>query len=300
MEAPGAPPDEADNRRAHSPRLRGNHLRRVFPASRRSAPHTAPPCPAAARQHAGLEPPGWDAPPAPVDLAAASGAPETPGGHPGDPQRRRSLLMSTQATEKLGAARLWQKGFHGERVRMAVFDTGVRADHPHFRHIVERTNWTNEETLDDGLGHGTFVAGTIAGTHQQCLGFAPEAEIYTFRVFTNAQARHVGRETLTLCCAPLHSLPLPTADRTCMRTHPPAASWPLHSQLLGQPSLNSTRPLLSPLPRSQVSYTSWFLDAFNYAIARGVHVLNLSIGGPDYLDHPFVEKARTGQDRGEF
>ena len=41
----------------------------------------------------------------------------------------------------------------------------------------------------------------------------------------------------------------------------------------------------------QVSYTSWFLDAFNYAIATEMNVVNLSIGGPDYLDQPFVEKA---------
>ena len=40
----------------------------------------------------------------------------------------------------------------------------------------------------------------------------------------------------------------------------------------------------------QVSYTSWFLDAFNYAMVVGVHVINLSIGGPDYLDKPFVDK----------
>lgn len=40
----------------------------------------------------------------------------------------------------------------------------------------------------------------------------------------------------------------------------------------------------------QVSYTSWFLDAFNYAIATNIDVLNLSIGGPDYLDLPFIEK----------
>jgi subtilisin family serine protease len=40
----------------------------------------------------------------------------------------------------------------------------------------------------------------------------------------------------------------------------------------------------------QVSYTSWFLDAFNYAIASKLHVINLSIGGPDFLDFPFVEK----------
>lgn len=39
-----------------------------------------------------------------------------------------------------------------------------------------------------------------------------------------------------------------------------------------------------------MSFTSWFLDAFNYAIASGMNIVNLSIGGPDWLDEPFVEK----------
>ena len=42
--------------------------------------------------------------------------------------------------------------------------------------------------------------------------------------------------------------------------------------------------------KKQISYTSWFLDAFNYAILRKVDVLNLSIGGPDFMDRPFVDK----------
>lgn len=50
--------------------------------------------------------------------------------------------------------------------------------------------------------------------------------------------------------------------------------------------------LLLALP-SQVSYTSWFLDAFNYAILKKIHVLNLSIGGPDFMDHPFVDKVKN-------
>jgi membrane-bound transcription factor site-1 protease len=29
----------------------------------------------------------------------------------------------------------------------------------------------------------------------------------------------------------------------------------------------------------QVSYTSWFLDAFNYAMATKMNIVNLSIGG---------------------
>lgn len=40
----------------------------------------------------------------------------------------------------------------------------------------------------------------------------------------------------------------------------------------------------------QVSYTSWFLDAFNYALHLDIDVLNLSVGGPDFADLPFVEK----------
>lgn len=40
----------------------------------------------------------------------------------------------------------------------------------------------------------------------------------------------------------------------------------------------------------QVSYTSWFLDAFDYALLKRVHVLNLSIGGPDFADRPFMRK----------
>ena len=51
----------------------------------------------------------------------------------------------------------------------------------------ERTNWTHEPTLEDGLGHGTFVAGVVASSDAACPGFAPEVDIYTFRVFTNDQ-----------------------------------------------------------------------------------------------------------------
>ncbi|KAL4572223.1 hypothetical protein LXL04_018993 [Taraxacum kok-saghyz] len=139
---------------------------------------------------------------------------------------RQLLSQKPQVTSLFGADALWSKGYTGANVKMAIFDTGIRSDHPHFRNIKERTNWTNEKSLNDHIGHGTFVAGVIASENEECLGFAPDAEIYAFRVFTDAQ----------------------------------------------------------------VSYTSWFLDAFNYAIATNMDVLNLSIGGPDNMDIPFVEK----------
>jgi membrane-bound transcription factor site-1 protease len=41
--------------------------------------------------------------------------------------------------------------------------------------------------------------------------------------------------------------------------------------------------------QNQISYTSWFLDAFNYAILKRINVLNLSIGGPDFMVRLFFE-----------
>lgn len=156
---------------------------------------------------------------------------------------RRSLRETAAATTpaappsvaaESGAPALWKQGYFGAGVRVGVFDTSVRADHPDIAHVDERSNWTHEPTLDDGLGHGSFVAGVVASggrdvLHRpstQCPGLAPLARIHTFRVFTN----------------------------------------------------------------DQVSFTSWFLDAFNYAVATKMHIVNLSIGGPDWLDAPFVDK----------
>lgn len=34
-----------------------------------------------------------------------------------------------------GAEDLWARGYTGAKVKMAIFDTGIRADHPHFRNI---------------------------------------------------------------------------------------------------------------------------------------------------------------------
>ena len=42
---------------------------------------------------------------------------------------------------------------------MAVFDTGLDAGSHDFGNVVEQINWTNEDSLTDGVGHGTHIAG---------------------------------------------------------------------------------------------------------------------------------------------
>ena len=44
----------------------------------------------------------------------------------------------------------------GDGVKVAIFDTGLPKNHPHFRKVMDRTNWTEEKTLDDGKKYCTL------------------------------------------------------------------------------------------------------------------------------------------------
>lgn len=103
--------------------------------------------------------------------------------------RRLMRAIPPQVTSALQANVLWSMGHTGKGVKVAIFDTGLAKNHPHFKRVKDRTNWTEEKSLDDGLGHGTFVAGVIASTSSDCLGFVPDADLYIFRVFTNNQVK---------------------------------------------------------------------------------------------------------------
>lgn len=100
------------------------------------------------------------------------------------PGTRRLHSSVFQVTDLFNTNVLWDKMYTGTGVRVAIFDTGLRPDHPHFKNVKGITNWTNEDSVEDGLGHGTFVAGVVA-SQSECLGFAPDADLFIYRVFTN-------------------------------------------------------------------------------------------------------------------
>jgi len=88
---------------------------------------------------------------------------------------------------------VWEKGFRGRDVVVAVIDTGVNYnhadlqgnmwEHPDFPQHGYNTYDDNHNTLDP-TGHGTHVAGTIAGNGASGFGtgVAPEASIMAMRV----------------------------------------------------------------------------------------------------------------------
>ena len=77
----------------------------------------------------------------------------------------------------------------GAGVHVAVIDTGIQTNHPDLKaNIVGGKNCSSGSSYNDGNGHGTHVAGTIAAVNNNSgvVGIAPEAKLWAVRVLNNA------------------------------------------------------------------------------------------------------------------
>jgi subtilisin family serine protease len=89
---------------------------------------------------------------------------------------------------QIGGPAAWQAGYTGRGVTVGILDTGVRADHPDLAgKVVEARDFTGTEpAANDDLGHGTHVAGIIAGTGAasggRYRGVAPDARLISGKV----------------------------------------------------------------------------------------------------------------------
>lgn len=72
-------------------------------------------------------------------------------------------------------------------VDVAIIDTGIDVDHPDLN-VVGGRNCSTGRSFDDGHGHGSHVAGTVAAKDDTTgvVGVAPGARLYAVRVLNNA------------------------------------------------------------------------------------------------------------------
>jgi serine protease AprX len=133
-----------------------------------------------------------------------------PGGHlpmmPGS-QSVSGDQVQTTYNQTLGVTPLWKFGVTGTGVGVAVIDTGIDGALPdfsaaggsHSRVIVSAVDNSHATSATDGYGHGTDVAGIIAGNGNnradtlrgQYVGVAPNANLVSIKVADEAGATTV-------------------------------------------------------------------------------------------------------------
>ncbi|MDQ2635619.1 MAG: S8 family serine peptidase, partial [Actinomycetota bacterium] len=110
------------------------------------------------------------------------------------------IVISTMAvtTQSTGASLLWQDarrrrnfgGLTGEGIGVAVLDSGIAPHADVAGRLLLSRDFTTEEGVADGYGHGTHIAGIIAGSGggsrstdgSQLVGMAPGATLLSLRV----------------------------------------------------------------------------------------------------------------------
>lgn len=86
------------------------------------------------------------------------------------------------------AVELWSLGT-GRGIRVGIVDTGVDLTHPDLAGNYKggRDFFNNDDDPQDGNGHGTHVAGTVAALDNDLgvVGVAPEAEIFALKILSD-------------------------------------------------------------------------------------------------------------------
>jgi len=88
---------------------------------------------------------------------------------------------------RVNASAAWAKGLDGSGIKVGIVDTGIDLTHPDLAgNIADSYNAIdNSLSANDDHGHGTHVAGTIAGMgvgDKGVYGVAPKARIYAAKV----------------------------------------------------------------------------------------------------------------------
>jgi subtilisin family serine protease len=102
----------------------------------------------------------------------------------------------SESVSLIGAPELWDAGYDGTGVEIAILDTGIDATHPNLDDldddpattdpkVIRAIDFTDDNTINDLDGHGTHCAGIAAGTEGTVSGFkgvAPGAHLWNVKV----------------------------------------------------------------------------------------------------------------------
>lgn len=102
--------------------------------------------------------------------------------------------LATVYPSAANAVPAWEKGVSGDDVTVAVVDSGINRRSDFRGRLVRGRNFSAERSVNDRNGHGTWVAGIIAGSDPKgrYVGIAPEADLLNVKVARRDGSAHVG------------------------------------------------------------------------------------------------------------
>jgi len=88
---------------------------------------------------------------------------------------KRMHMSLSESVPLIGAPELWDAGYNGSEIEIAILDTGIDETHPDLDDldddpsttdpkVIRAVDFTDDFTTDDLYGHGTHCAGIAAGT----------------------------------------------------------------------------------------------------------------------------------------
>jgi len=110
---------------------------------------------------------------------------------------RRMHMDLSESVPLIGAPKLWDAGYDGNGIKIAILDTGIDDTHPDLDDldddqstvdpkVIEKIDFTDDLTTEDLFGHGTHCAGIAAGTGAASggtnKGVAPGAWLWNVKV----------------------------------------------------------------------------------------------------------------------
>ena len=89
---------------------------------------------------------------------------------------KKYRLTLNKSVPMIHGDKAWDYGYEGKNVRIAVLDSGIDSSHPDLKgKIIYSKSFVLSEDDKDYNGHGTHVAGIIAGNGDKYRGVAPKA-----------------------------------------------------------------------------------------------------------------------------
>ena len=102
------------------------------------------------------------------------------------PKVKMDETKFTYGLQLLHVPEAWQLGIKGAGTIVGIIDSGIDHHHPDLQgRVFEEKDFTKDGTTEDKLGHGTHVAGTIAGGNASGIqiGISPKSKLVIAKVF---------------------------------------------------------------------------------------------------------------------